>query len=697
MISRLLLAAALAVLSSTVPAAAQDVTASDTSAAVKETDATPTATRPEVVPLTPALASETTASSWQTEGRACEGCPPRSVGRALAQTTIVNGFYELANLIRGQVTAHITPKTWWANMQQGWVWDLDDFAVNQVGHPYQGNNYFNTGRANGLNFWESSAVTAFGSATWEYYGETNHASLNDLINTTLGGIALGEMFHRTAWLIRDPQATGRGRLWREIGATVVDPITGANRFLRGDASRVAAKPADMVPSSLTAMASAGALWRGTESSAFTASGQAFLEIDGLYGDLVTGHSRTPYDAFAVRLRFGGGSAFSEARVRGRLVGQPLRNGALQFDVLQTYDYQNNDAYQTGSQSFDAALAFGTSAASRTRLQVLGWGGLTVLGAIDSLPLGLTEKPEEGEGNAGQGVSEGPRYYDYGPGANFGVTAALTRGAYRPLAFSYDGRHLYSLDGVRANHFLQRVRLDLLLPLHRPFGIGASAEYFNRRTYYQDVNRTVVGYAYPQLRGYFTWEPGATRGSTTPSAASAASDIRQGSGAASDLWFTAGGTFSTLRGDCQTCETDTPYRHSGGLVGDLGYRVNNRMDVGGEVFWMPVDTADGNVRATHFDAVAQFRPWSSQGFFVKGGAGMALIRNWVDAFGANAFNSKALSVVIGAGWAFRPADRIGLQLFGTQHASAIGDFETVAATVQDVVGNYWSLGASIIIR
>ena len=101
--------------------------------------------------------------SWIAERRACEGCPKRSVGKALFQTTVVNVFYGVANLARGQVTAEVTPKTWWANMEQGWVWDLDDFAVNQVGHPYQGNNYFNTGRANGLSFWESAAVTAFGS------------------------------------------------------------------------------------------------------------------------------------------------------------------------------------------------------------------------------------------------------------------------------------------------------------------------------------------------------------------------------------------------------------------------------------------------------------------------------------------------------------------------------------------------------
>ena len=455
----------------------------------------------------PAISVVAQSPWWVEEGRACEGCPPRSVGRALFQTTIVNVLYGVANLARGQVTAEVTPKTWWANMEQGWVWDLDDFTVNQIGHPYQGNNYFNTGRANGLSFYESAAVTAFGSATWEYYGETNHASLNDFINTTLGGIALGEMFHRTAWLVRDTRATGRGRLWKEIGATVLDPITGVNRFMRGDASRVTDKPADMVPSNLTASGAVGALWRGDQDNVFSASAQPFLEMDAIYGDPVSGHSRTAYDAFAMRLRFGGGSGLSEARVRGRLLGQPLNDdNTVQFSVVQSYDFQKNDAFATGSQSFDAAFGFTQNLSSTTKVWLLGWGGLTVLGAIDSLPVGLSEVPEETEegGDAGQGVSEGPRYYDYGPGSDFGVTAVFSRNNRSFATLFYEGRHLYSLDGVRANHFLQRGRVDVLLPLRGVFGVGVTGEYFDRRTFYQDAERSRVNYHYPQLRAYFTW-------------------------------------------------------------------------------------------------------------------------------------------------------------------------------------------------
>ena len=442
---------------------------------------------------------------WQAEKRACEGCPRRSVGKAIWQTTFVNVVYGLGNLARGQDTAKITPETWWHNMEQGWVWDLDDFVVNQFGHPYQGSNYYNTGRANGLSFWESAAITAFGSATWEYYGETNFASLNDLINTTLGGIALGEMFHRTAWLVRDTRLSGKGRLWREIGATVIDPVTGVNRFITDDSSRVTEKPPDMVPSQLHARAAAGALWQGTQDNEFDVGAKFFLELDALYGDTEKGRSRTPYEAFGVRMRFGGGGPISEATVRGRLLGQPLKGGTMQFDVIQSYDFRRNQAYSTGSQSFEGALSFTPQLSSTISMRFMGWGGLTVLGAIDSLPLGLEAPPEEEvDPDAPQGVSEGPRFYDYGPGGNFGATLGFSYKT-RPFAvLVYEGRHLYSLDGVRANHLLQRGRLDLMTPIYGPLGFGVTFEYFDRRTFYQDALRTTLRYHYPEARTYFIW-------------------------------------------------------------------------------------------------------------------------------------------------------------------------------------------------
>ena len=71
--------------------------------------------------------------------------------------------------------------------------------------------------------------------------------------------------------------------------------------------------------------------------------------------------------------------------------------------------------------------------------------------------------------------------------------------------------------------------------------------------------------------------------------------------------------------------------------------------------------------------------------------------WVDVLGAQSVNSKALSLVVGAGWEFRATRRIGLQLFGSQHVAALGDLRTSDADIPDVVGNFWSFGAAVVIR
>jgi len=184
----------------------------------------------------------------------------------------------------------------------------------------------------------------------------------------------------------------------------------------------------------------------------------------------------------------------------------------------------------------------------------------------------------------------------------------------------------------------------------------------------------------------------------PAAPAAASET-------SKIWLVVGGAFATLRSDCEappsplspiTCGS-SPYRHSASLLLNVGYRVSDRMDVGAEIFWMPQNNPSGRIRVTHFDAVAQFRPWASKGFFLKGGAGMALLRNWVDAIGPESINQKALSVVIGGGWAFRPGEHLGLQLFAEQHAGAIGDVQTAEGQVENVMGNFWSIGAAVVIR
>ena len=173
----------------------------------------------------------------------------------------------------------------------------------------------------------------------------------------------------------------------------------------------------------------------------------------------------------MRLAFGGGSAFSEARVRGRLLSRSFQDDSLQVTLAQGYQYNKNEAYQFGAQSVDVRVAGTNDLTSQVSVWANAWGGVTILGAVDSIPPGGFEEEEiDPDPDAGQGVSTGPRGYDYGPGTNFGGFISVKHRARTFFTFGYEAHHLHVLDGVRANHLLQRARADLLLPLRGRLGV-----------------------------------------------------------------------------------------------------------------------------------------------------------------------------------------------------------------------------------
>jgi hypothetical protein len=98
---------------------------------------------------------------------------------------------------------------------------------------------------------------------------------------------------------------------------------------------------------------------------------------------------------------------------------------------------------------------------------------------------------------------------------------------------------------------------------------------------------------------------------------------------------------------------------------------------------------------------QFRPWRSAGFFVKAGAGFAFVRNWVvdlETTGESPpFISAAFGLGIGAGWEWRTSRRFGAQIFGSQNVATLGDLDTGTTIADNVIGNFWSVGAAIVIR
>ena len=165
----------------------------------------------------------------------------------------------------------------------------------------------------------------------------------------------------------------------------------------------------------------------------------------------------------------------------------------------------------------------------------------------------------------------------------------------------------------------------------------------------------------------------------------------------------GGGYTSQKGDCSNCTPgEVIYVKSGDLIIDVGFRGNAQLDAAVELTWAPSKMRTGDdIRVTYLMGVGQYRPLKNHGFFVKGGMGVAFVRNWVFDVTNDvtpAFTTNAMALTYGAGWEVRSRGRFGLQVFGQHNVVALGDLTvTGGLTAEDVIGNMWTLGASIVIR
>jgi hypothetical protein len=415
----------------------------------------------------------------------CPGCPKRSWGKALIGTIGTNVAFNLINLTfrpDAREEFKVTPKTWWSNLKYGYIFDDNNFQVNQFGHPYQGGMYFNSGRANGLNYWESSMMSALGSFTWECCGETNRGSINDFYSTTLGGMVLGEVFHRMAGLVRDNMATS-GRTKKELLATAVDPVGGLTRLVNGEWGEVKANPPDQRPDSLEMSVRIGAIWRGAAGTLDQAKAFPYLELDFGYGSPITTPARKPFDTFQAQFVVGGGKGFSEFVVNGRLWGKPLKDtpsSASRLQITQGFIFLSNPAYDVGGQSVGTGVAHSKSLGSRTSLYLYVAGQFMPLAAISAEFVDVNE-----------------RTYDYGPTAGASGLLVIRHREEPVLRFFYTSTYLKAVNGSGGSHAIQMFQALGAWPLTRRISAGGSFAMFVRNSFYEINPDTFT--KYPESR------------------------------------------------------------------------------------------------------------------------------------------------------------------------------------------------------
>lgn len=278
--------------------------------------------------------------------------------RSAAETAGINVFVHCFDrFILNADFAQVKFRDISSNFKHAFVWDNDKFSTNLFAHPYHGNLYFNAARSNGLSFWQSAPYSVAGSLMWEFFGEKDPPTINDLFATSMGGMAIGEVFHRISELALDDRARGFHRFLREMVATVINPMGGFNRIIDGDAWRVRSthnRYYDPNTLPLDFSISVGTRYLSDDGALFRGEANPYVTFYLEYGDPLGRDFHAPYDYFTLETSFGLSSnqpLVNRLHILGRLWSRRIESekATTEWGIYQHFNYYDSKPVEDGTQ------------------------------------------------------------------------------------------------------------------------------------------------------------------------------------------------------------------------------------------------------------------------------------------------------------------------------------------------------------
>jgi len=382
--------------------------------------------------------------------------PRRSLWIPALETTVVTGVMMAWNQWVGQARwATISWESIGQNLEGRWVFDDDQYWINQFGHPYQGSWSFTAARSAGLGFWESAPYTLLFSTLWEIIGETERPSLNDQVTTTIGGIVLGEVFFRSIGMMRREPG-----FWRELGSGLLSPMASFNRAVLGNWEEPPTNPTEMV-----AWVGAIAFAKDRDADPLLGEG-ATLDVGlrltyGPAGDPDTRLER-PFDHFELTASYGAYvDPVASLLARGLLLGATFEGSRQRglWGIFLGYDLLTPGRFRVST----VHVGLGTA----NRFLVVGPLSLDLDVVVSGVPMGAAGSTYAGPDGKG-------RDYHLGGGVQ-GVLDARLRVAERAVV-GLDVRQ-YLVVGARDSVGQERITYlggTALLRLLGPHAVGAEA-------------------------------------------------------------------------------------------------------------------------------------------------------------------------------------------------------------------------------
>ena len=389
------------------------------------------------------------------------------------------------------------------NIETGFVWDNDQFSTNLFAHPYHGGLYFNAARSHGMNFWESVPYSFCGSLMWETTCEIEPPAINDLMATTFGGIAIGEVTHRVSNLVFDDRLSGFPRFMREFLGTLICPIKGLNRILSGDAWRVRGqyyKYHDYQRSPVSFSLSAGYRYLADNNTLFRGEGNPYVRFNLVYGNPFDGETTKPYDYFTLDATFGLSSnqpLITGLHLLGRLWSVPVevsKSTEMEFGIFQHFNYYDSQPVKDGTSlvpyRISEAASFGPGIIYRfpqvgnlTRFeQRVFLDGILLGGSLTDYYNVIDRDYNMGSGYSVKAIS----FMEFGKVATFQIGADY----YRIFTWKgYEGKDLATTDPLYLNAQGDKGNASLLV-LNARFGLALSNRLnldFNVSNYWRDTH------------------------------------------------------------------------------------------------------------------------------------------------------------------------------------------------------------------
>ena len=354
--------------------------------------------------------------------------------------------------------ARISLSSWKYNIQKGWEWDVDGFGINFFGHPYSGSLTYNAARSSGYGYSASVPFALAGSVMYEYFGENTRPSYNDVINTTIDGALLGEIFYRLSSDILDDTKRGGERVIREIGAGIIDPVRGLNRLFQGKSFRVT--PHEVYakePVNYTLYAGVHNSYDGPSSKA-QSLGLLNLQID--YGNPFEPRKRKPFDFFRMRmdLDYGKYKVLDNIGGYGILYGQNVQVGNTVSLVggFQHYDYWHNPYFEMATAGFGLGVVTKFPLILNSNLYTsIHFAGVPL--AANAIDYGLD--------------TSSFRKYRYGGGFEAKVEATLNLGKFVSLSILAYYYRTHTYIGAPQNNTLTILRPRLAVRLYQQLSVG----------------------------------------------------------------------------------------------------------------------------------------------------------------------------------------------------------------------------------